>query len=360
MLIPRALSIAAVALPLSLALHAQVTAPDPPAEEKYKNIQVFKGEPSSRILPAMFFMRGALGISCNHCHVNFRDFEKDDNPNKDVARKMIRMVRSLNQSDFGGQLTITCNTCHRGQPKPVAPLAFAAIGNGKPTAAAPAQAASTTVPGVDEIFERYVAATGRSAVTSLELKGSMLTSEGWTAPLTIGTKSGGKVFITNDVPGWPAPAVQASNGNIGWSQDNHGLHDLAGKRLSLLQRQTTFFQPQRLKSQYLKLTSIGKEVVGGREAYAVRGELPENESETLYFDTQSGLLFRITTRTDSPLGVLPNEVDVEDYRDIGGVKVPFMIVHQAPDFSSAYKIEKGTLNPAIDDARFEKPAPPAQ
>jgi len=63
------------------------SATDKPSEEVFKNIQVFKGMPSSQIYQVMFFMCGAVGKSCNHCHVNFTNFEKDDNPNKQLPAK---------------------------------------------------------------------------------------------------------------------------------------------------------------------------------------------------------------------------------------------------------------------------------
>lgn len=346
---------ATLCLSFALALAVRAQTPDPPAEEKYKNIQVFKGTPSSKILPAMFFMRGSLGVSCNHCHVNFRDFEKDDNPKKATARTMILMVRGLNQNQFGGQTAITCNTCHRGHPKPIAPLAFAAIVEATPKRLEVPAQAEPALPTADAIFDRYVAATGRT-LASLELNGSMLTSEGWTGALTVDLKAPAKAFVTYEVPTWPA--FQASNGSIGWSQDNHGLHDLAGKRLQTLQKKMIFFEPRRLKEQYQSLTAAGRETVAGRDAFAVSGKLPDGELETLYFDAQSGLLVRVSKKTDTPLGALPNEIDFEDYRDVGGAKIPFMVTEQAPDFSSAYKIERATPNAAIDDARFEKPATP--
>src|SRR5215467_8812891 len=41
-----------------------------PAEQVFKNIQVFKGLPSSQLRPAMSFMAAALGVNCEHCHTN--------------------------------------------------------------------------------------------------------------------------------------------------------------------------------------------------------------------------------------------------------------------------------------------------
>ena len=78
---------------------------DKPAEQVYKNIQVFKGLPSSQLLGAMNFMAGSLGVACNHCHVP-NQFSKDDKPAKQTARQMIQMMRKINDDNFGGKLNI--------------------------------------------------------------------------------------------------------------------------------------------------------------------------------------------------------------------------------------------------------------
>src|SRR4030095_4026147 len=60
---------------------------DKPAEETYKNIQIFKGLPSSGVMRAMNFFTRSLGVDCTHCHVP-GEFEKDDKAAKQTARKM--------------------------------------------------------------------------------------------------------------------------------------------------------------------------------------------------------------------------------------------------------------------------------
>jgi len=93
--------------------------PDKPAEQVYKNIQIFKGVPSSRLLKAMNFFQAALGVDCNHCHVKDA-FDADDKPAKQEARKMLRMVGSVSKftKENSIQATVTCFTCHGGQVKP--------------------------------------------------------------------------------------------------------------------------------------------------------------------------------------------------------------------------------------------------
>src|ERR1041384_7312664 len=68
------------------------------AEQRYKNIQIFKGLPATQLDPTMAFISGSLGVKCNYCHVN--QFDKDDKPTKLAARRMIQMVLDINKGNF--------------------------------------------------------------------------------------------------------------------------------------------------------------------------------------------------------------------------------------------------------------------
>ena len=73
-----------------------------------------------------------LGVNCRYCHSADKnnprrtDAASDDNPKKEIARNMIRMTMEMNQkylstiphADTAKVQMITCNTCHRGVPKP--------------------------------------------------------------------------------------------------------------------------------------------------------------------------------------------------------------------------------------------------
>jgi Photosynthetic reaction centre cytochrome C subunit len=69
--------------------------------------------------------RDALNVDCNYCHGGGRTQEVDINPRKDIARKMIMLVRQINANFPGtgvfpvGQQEVTCYTCHRGDTHPV-------------------------------------------------------------------------------------------------------------------------------------------------------------------------------------------------------------------------------------------------
>jgi hypothetical protein len=60
----------------------------------------------------------ALGVNCSYCHVSAEAADKDDKPAKEIARKMLTMVREINKGYPTTEGQVTCFTCHRGSIKP--------------------------------------------------------------------------------------------------------------------------------------------------------------------------------------------------------------------------------------------------
>ena len=61
---------------------------------------------------------------------------------------------------------------------------------------------------------------------------------------------------------------------------------------------------------------------------------------------------------ETPIGVIPNQIDFEDYRDVDGVKIPFTVKVSSvePGLVSTRKYTEIKLNAPVDDAKFNKPA----
>lgn len=101
--------------------------------EKAKNLQVLPKDCDAEKLQAI--MKGftrSLGVRCTHCHVGTEgqplstyDFVSDQNPNKDRAREMYRMLGDINGhlkkiTPSGDQrVNMWCGTCHHGRPRPM-------------------------------------------------------------------------------------------------------------------------------------------------------------------------------------------------------------------------------------------------
>jgi len=158
--------------------------------------------------------------------------------------------------------------------------------------------------------------------------------------------------------------AEGFDGTTAWSQNQAGrVTEPVKLDVGRAARAADFYEPLNLRREYGQMTVRGIEKVGGRDAYLVVGVPQGDKPESLYFDTQTGLLLRKQTVLPTPIGDSPFQMDFEDYRDTGsGVKVPFLIqmnpanprTELAP--IATLRVIKVEDNTAIDNAKFAKPA----
>jgi len=98
-----------------------------------RNLKVLPKDISDQKLDSiMETYNKALGVKCEFCHVKQKvypgniDYRSDAEPMKENAREMMRMTIEINKNHFYFNKdtrpeylnTITCMTCHRGEPFP--------------------------------------------------------------------------------------------------------------------------------------------------------------------------------------------------------------------------------------------------
>lgn len=331
------------------------TAQEKTAEQAFKNIQVLKGVPASQFDAVMASFTGSLGVRCNHCHVPGQ-FDKDDKPAKQTARKMIRMVFDLNKGSFDNRGAVTCVTCHRGQTKPAN---VPSLGQSLWLPSTQTAKQESVLPSVEQILERYVQALGGRAaierVTSRVWKGSRVGADGVLVPEEVYAKAPNKLLTVTSYPN--VVFRTGFDGAHGWARNNQGTLDIPAAMLAQLRREAEFYRETRLKDIYSKLTLVGRETVGGREAYIVEAAPADGgDIEKLYFDVETGLLVRKYSETKTVLGQFPTQTDYEEYREVDGVKLPFNIRWSIPGRAWGRKITEVKQNVSLDDAQFNPPA----
>jgi len=103
--------------------------------DRPKNLKVLPDSVrGQRLGQVMRGFAGALGVRCEYCHVGEGnlsdfDFESDEKPAKEKARLMLEMVQAINGTHLSKlaalgvpadqRVAVTCETCHRGVPRPV-------------------------------------------------------------------------------------------------------------------------------------------------------------------------------------------------------------------------------------------------
>jgi photosynthetic reaction center cytochrome c subunit len=340
------------------------------AEEQFKNIEVLKGIPADQLIPGMQFITASLGVECEFCHVEGA-FEKDDKKPKQTARKMMEMMFAINKDNFEGHREVTCYSCHRGNAKPVgmppvmAEEAKAGMGEAKKGAEGGGETdekSDPSGPAPDQLFDKYLQAVGGAGAIekskSRVMKGT-ITFGDRNVPIEIFSKDPEKRISFTHTP--EGDSVTAFDGHEGWlSFPGRPVREMHGPDIDAAAMDADLHFAAHLKGMFTEARLRGTEKVGDHEAFLVVGQREGKTPLRLYFDEQSGLLVRLVRFGETPLGRLPAQIDYADYREAGGVKIPFRWTLARPGGRFTIQISEVKENVPVDDTKFAKPpAPPA-
>jgi hypothetical protein len=341
------------------------------SDQAFKNIQILKGIPADQIMPSMQFISASLGVECEYCHVAGA-FDKDDKKPKQTARKMMEMMFAINKGQFEGHREVTCYSCHHGETHPVgipiipaganatAHLEAVKPGDGKGTQAADVGANTKAVvdPILDSIFDKYIAALGGAAaiqkVTSRVEKGSADLG-GRTFPVDIYAQAPDKRVSVMHLPNGDSLTVY--NGTVGWmSAPGHPIQWMSQPEADAARLDAELDLPLRMKNVFTDFRLLAPQRIDGREASVVQGLREGKPPVNFYFDQQSGLLVRLVRYIDTPLGLNPTQIDYADYRDSGGVKIPYRWTIARPSGQFTILVEQVQQNVPIAKEKFAQPA----
>jgi len=354
-------------------------APAKTAEQVYKNIKVLKGVPADQLIPAMEFITAALGVHCDFCHVEGH-FDKDDKKPKEIARTMMRMMFAVNKDNFEDKRKVTCYSCHRGAPKPVATPLIGEESSGMTMLPRGASLAGTRgpagtnsslsgpeqepdlskLPSPAEVIERYIQAVGGmealQKISSRVEKGSVAMF-GHQLSVEILAQSPGRYSSILHLPNGESSTIY--DGHNGWMAfPGRPVRDMGAADRDAARMDADLRFPADAKQLFTELRVAKPETIDGREAYQILGIRAGQPPVQLYFDEQSGLLVRLERYAESPLGLYPTQINYAEYRETDGVKVPFRLTTARPGSSVTIHLDSVQQNVAIDESKFAKPSPP--
>jgi len=312
-----------------------------------KNVKLLTGLSELEMQRTMNMMRSSLGVHCDYCHVikGRWDFPSDENPRKDRAREMIRMVADINRATFAGHEVVSCFTCHRGSVKPVNLVTLPQTAPKYPTP----RPEQPQLADAKEIVKKYAAVLGDAALlkTPRVAKGERTAFDQKVTPFDVAEK-GAKVHII------AVDREQAFNGENGWWRDQKECGVMEPREVDLVRALVAAYAVVLPSDVGDNARTIAKEKIGDRDVWVV-----ERGTRRFYFDVESGLVVRAVTLTPSTVGTIPQQTDFEDYRDAGGVKFPFRIRVSLVDpwLSATRQYTSVKLGAEVDDAMFEMPKP---
>jgi photosynthetic reaction center cytochrome c subunit len=331
-------------------------------DQAFKNIQILKGISADQLIPTMQFISASLGVECEFCHVEGA-FDKDDKKPKQTARKMMEMMFAINKGTFDNHRAVTCYSCHRGSAHPVAvPIIPAASSEPVKVAEKDAHAedqGTNSAAAIDPILEKYIVALGGPAsIQKIVSRVENGTADlgGKQFPIDIYAQAPDKRISVMHLPN--GDSITAYNGTVGWlSVPGRPTQWMSPTEADASRLDADLYLPLRMRQIFSDLRLMAAEKVMGRDVNVLQGLRDGKPPVNFYFDQQSGLLVRMVRYLETPLGLNPTQIDYADYRDSGGVKIPYRWTIARPRGQFTIQIESANANVKIDERRFALPAP---
>jgi photosynthetic reaction center cytochrome c subunit len=342
------------------------------SEEAFKDVQVLRGIPASEFIETMGFFAVSLTANCTTCHGDASagswEHYADNTPLKQAARRMVVMMNSINQANFGGKREVTCYTCHRGDRMPRVTPTIADVYNSTFNPIEPDQLlpAASGEPSADQILDKYIQALGGAQqlakLTSFVVKGTSQAYAELSYPFELYAKAPNQLMtVTHTEAGDRTTVYDGRNGWIAMPSDDKPIPllpliqgDLVGARLD-----ATICFPTAIKQALTQWRVSMPITINNQDVEVVQGTGDGGRTPVnLYFDSKSGLLLRQVRYTDTKVGLSATQIDYDDYRDVAGVKMPFKWTTSWLDGQTVYTVTQLQPNVSIDTVKFAKPAPP--
>lgn len=220
----------------------------------------------------------------------------------------------------------------------------------------------------DEVVSKYLAARGGAekikSVKSERVTGTISFGSETEGPFLIERQRPLKLYMQITINGMTL--IRSYDGkSSGWIYNpftaNPGVQAMTDVDLRNILDEADFDGPfVDYKGKGNQIEFVDKEEVLGKTAYKLKLTNKLGDSSFFYFDADTNLLLK--WEGDRKVGTqnFPWESFFHDFRDVQGLKYPFLIESAAPGTDQRQKItaEKIEINVPIDAARFSKPNPP--
>jgi hypothetical protein len=177
------------------------------------------------------------------------------------------------------------------------------------------------------------------------------------------------MVLTIELPGL-GQIRQGVSGDVAWHVNPvMGARVSTGDERAQLLREATFNADLVWKELYPKAELAGGVDFAGQPAYKVVLTASDGDTQTRYFAKDTLLPLGVQMVVQSPMGKLPAEVEMSDWREVGGIKYAHKIQRKEGPQTIQIVIDTIELDPALDPATFalppeivalqQKPAAPA-
>ncbi len=204
-----------------------------------------------------------------------------------------------------------------------------------------------------KIVEKYVEAIGGKA----KLKGVKdyiitmgVNAQGQDVLITQMGKLPNKYYMKAELPAMGIVAQEMIfDGTKGKMKGMQGNSDMDEKTIAGVKERINPFPEATYKEDGYKLELKGVENLYGKDAYKIEVISPSGKKSTEYYDVASGLKMRSMEKVEGPMGEQVSTTEYEDYRDVDGIKMPFVMSSK----QGVLKMKEVEFNTNMSDDKFK-------
>jgi len=229
------------------------------------------------------------------------------------------------------------------------------------TSAIVAQTPQTPLPKAEQILDRYVEAIG--GLAALE-KINNRVSKGTMDIAAAGIQLSVAVFQAR--PGMAYSVIESAatgkietgtDGTVAWQMSaTSGPQLMEGKEKAFQLHMNVFDRLVYWRKVFKQVETAGVEEVAGKPCYKVIATPPDLATQTLYFDKESCLLVKLALTAESPMGTIPLETALSDYKSVDGILLAHRTVIKSIGPERVATIERYEQNVSLPADRFVLPA----
>jgi hypothetical protein len=223
----------------------------------------------------------------------------------------------------------------------------------------PARAADE-LPKAESLLDKYVEATGgKAAYEKIHNEVSTGTMEfvgkGIKGKVDTYRADPDKSYVEISIEGI-GKIQEGSDGKVAWTLSAlQGPHVKEGEERASALQAAQFNSEVRWRDVYKTVRTAGVESVDGKDCYKVVMTPQEGSDLTRCYDKQSSLLVKSSMVVKSPMGDVPADSLIGDYRKEGDVLMPHKVTQKAMGQEFTITIDTVKFNTEISRDRFDPP-----
>lgn len=146
------------------------------------------------------------------------------------------------------------------------------------------------------------------------------------------------------------------DGNVAWEVSAiQGARLKEGDEKTALKNSSSIGMLRDWKTTFKSLKTLGVEDVEGKPAYKVEATPKEGKPMTMFFDQTSGLVVKVSMIAPSPMGEIPIDMLLTDYKSVNGVMTPFTSTQKVMTASMVMHFDKIEYNVELPKDSFAIP-----